>query len=240
MGRDLWWGINFQIKFLMKRIILILIIGWISFQLQAQNSIGIQLGFLGTHTFVAEYERIERMDFLLDSMNLRPDVGSFQATINAEIGLGKHFYFSPGFHYSNKGLANVAFTDSTGWVWSTPARQHYVGLSMLIGYDFHFRQSKFGLKFATGPLIDVAVGTPNAGALFSGPYYRFFMPFTRFNEVDFSWIAEAGCTYKLGPGDVVLKATYHFGLSDVLEDAFVVARTMSYGLSLGYSFHLSK
>ena len=224
----------------MKRTILILIIGWISFQLQAQNAIGIQLGFLGTHTYVAEYERIDRMSYLLDSMTLSTNVGSFQAAINMDIDLGKNVFFSPGFYYSDKGLANVTFTDSIGWVWHTPARQHYVGISTLIGYHFHFRHSKFGLQLATGPQIDIAVGTPNPGSLFSGPYYRFFMPFTRFNEVDFSWIAEAGCSYKLGPGDIVLKATYHFGLSDVLEDAFVVARTMSYGVSVGYSFHLSK
>ena len=222
----------------MKKTILLLIIGWISFHLEAQNSIGIQIGYLGTHTYVAEYERIERRDFLLDSMSLNVNVGSLQAAINVDIDLGKNFFLSTGFHYSNKGLAKVTFIDSIGWPWTTPARQHYVGISLLMGYHFHFKQSKFGLQLATGPQVDVAVGTPNDGALFSGPYYRFFMPFTRFNEIDMSWKAEAGCSYKLGPGDVVLKATYHFGLSDVLEDAFIVARTMSYGVSLGYAFKL--
>ncbi len=222
----------------MKKTILLLIICWTSFWVEAQNSIGIQVGFLGTHTYVAEYERIERRDFLLDSVSLNVNVGSLQAAVNMDIDLGKNLFLSTGFHYSNKGLANVTFVDSTGWPWTTPARQHYVGISLLLGYHFHFKQSKFGLQFATGPQIDVAVGTPNDGALFSGPYYRFFMPFTRFNEVDLSWKAETGCSYKIRPGDVVLKASYHFGLSDVLEDAFIVARTMSYGISIGYAFKL--
>lgn len=212
----------------------------ITCQLQAQNSIGIQAGFLGTHTSIAEYERIERQDFLLDSMSLDPNAGSFQAAVNVDVDLGKNFFLSTGFHYSNKGLANVTFTDSIGWPWTTPARQHYVGLSMLLGYHVHFHQSKFGLQFATGPQADFAVGTPNGGALFSGPYYRFFMPFSRFNEVDLSWVAEAGCSYKLGPGDVLLKVVYQYGLSDVMEDAFVVGRTMSLGVSVGYSLPLSR
>jgi hypothetical protein len=222
----------------MKKTILLLIICWTSFWVEAQNSIGIHVGFLGNHTYVAEYERIERRDFLLDSVSLNVNVGSLQAAVNVDIDLGKNLFLSTGFHYSNKGLANVTFVDSTGWPWTTPARQHYVGISLLLGYHFHFKQSKFGLQIATGPQIDVAVGTPNGGALFSGPYYRFFMPFTRFNEVDLSWKVEAGCSYKIGPGDMVLKASYHFGLSDVLEDAFIVARTMSYGISVGYAFKL--
>lgn len=222
----------------MKKTILILIIGWISFQLQAQNSIGIQVGFLGTHTSVAEYERIGRRDYLLDSVAISTNVGSIQVAIDVNLDIGKNFFLSTGFHYSNKGLANVTFTDSSGWPWSTAARQHYIGLSVLIGYHIHFHDSKFGLQLATGPQADFAIGTPNGGTLFSGPYYRLIMPFSRFNEVDLSWVAEAGCTYKLGPGDIVLKATYHFGLSDVLEDAFIVARSMSFGASVGYSFKL--
>ena len=224
----------------MKKVILIIFAGWISFHAQGQNSIGIQFGFLGTHTSVAEYERINRHDFLLDSMSISKNVGSVQAALHIDIDLGKNVFLSTGFHYSNKGLANVTFTDSIGWPWSTPARQNYMGISLLAGFRYHFKESKWGIQFATGPQVDFAVGTPNGGALFSGPYYRFFMPFSRFSEVEFSWVAEGGVRYKLGPGDMLLKATYHYGLSDVLEDAFVVGRTISLGLSVGYCFPLSK
>ncbi|MFZ4521502.1 MAG: outer membrane beta-barrel protein [Bacteroidales bacterium] len=225
----------------MKKIIVILFFSWISFNmLQAQNSIGVQVGFLGTHTSVAEYERIARQDHLLDSVDLKPDVGSVQAAVNVDFDLGKNFFLSTGFHYARKGLANVTFTDSIGWLWSTAARQNYMGISMLLGYHFHPRNSKIGLQLAAGPQVDFAVGTPNPGALFSAPYYRFFMPFSRFNEVDFSWVAEAGATYKAGPGNIVVKLSYKYGMSDVLEDAFIVARTMSYGVTVGYSLRLSK
>lgn len=215
-----------------------IILGWLFNQVHAQNSIGFQAGFLGTYTSVAEYPRIGRTDYLLDSMKLSQHVGSFQAAITADIGLGKKFYLSSGFHYSRKGLKEVDYSDSTGYIWYTPARQHYIGLSVLLGYKFPLKDSRFGFQAATGVQADFAVGTPNGGALFSGPYSRFFMPFSRFNEVDLSWVAEGGCSYKLGPGVILIKLTYHYGLSDVLEDPFVIGRSMSYGISAGYSFYL--
>ena len=68
----------------MKKTVLILMIGWITVQLQAQNYIGLQVGFLGTHTSIAEYERIERNDYLLDSVTLSQNVGSVQVALNTE------------------------------------------------------------------------------------------------------------------------------------------------------------
>ncbi|HNY02116.1 MAG TPA: outer membrane beta-barrel protein [Bacteroidales bacterium] len=222
----------------MKKFLLTVFLAWMLITLHAQNFIGFQVGYLGTHTSIAEYERIERRDFLLDSMSIRPDVGSIQAELDAEFGLGKRFFLATAFHYSNKGLANVTFTDSTGWPWQTAARQKYAGLTVLIGYKLPLGKGKWGLMAATGPRLDVAIGTPNGGALFSGPYYRFFMPFSRFNEIDLGWALQAGATYRLGPGEVRLKLHYTYGLSDVLEDAFVVARSMSYGATIGYAVKL--
>lgn len=210
------------------------------FAVMAQNSLSAHFGFLGTHTSVAEYERINRQDMLLDSMSLKTNVGSFQASIEADIDLGKNFYLATGLNYCKKGLAQVNFTDSTGWTWSIPdgARQNYAGISLLIGYQHKFRDSRLGYKAATGFKCDFAVGTPNGGVLFSGPYYRFFLPFSEFSEVDLGWMTEAALTYKWGPGDVVLKLSYTYGLSDVMKDPWVVGRTMSGGLSLGYSIAL--
>jgi hypothetical protein len=226
--------------FQMKQIALSVLLSWISFQLLAQNSIGIQVGFLGTHTSIAEYERIERHDYLLDSMTLSTNIGSVQAAINADIEMGKNFYLATGFHYSAKGLSEVVFTDSIGWPWTTPAKQHYVGLSLQLGYLIPLKDSKISLRFSSGFKADFAVGTPNGGALFSGPYYRFFMPFSRFNELDLTWLTEAGAGYRLGPGEVILRLSFQYGLSDVMEDAFVIGRTMSGGITAGYSLKLSK
>ncbi|MCX6279481.1 MAG: outer membrane beta-barrel protein [Bacteroidetes bacterium] len=222
----------------MKTTFLIIILGWLACQSPAQNSISIEAGFLGTYTSIAEYPSIGRTDFLLDSMKLFQNVGSFHAALSANIELGKKFFLSTGFHYSRKGLKEVDYTDTDGYIWYTSAQQHYLGLSVLVGYKFRLKNSRFGFQFATGTQADFAIGTPNGGALFSGSYHRFFMPFSRFNEVDLSWVAEGGCSYKLGPGDVIVKLTYHYGLSDVLEDPFVIGRSMSYGISAGYSFNL--
>jgi hypothetical protein len=173
-------------------------------------------------------------------MTLSTNVGYVQAAINADIDLGKQFYLATGFHYAAKGLSEVVFTDSIGWPWTTPAKQNYIGLSLQIGYHIPFKNSKISLLVSSGLKADFAIGTPNGGALFSGPYYRFFMPFSRFNELDLSWITEAGVGYRLGPGDLILRLSYQYGLSDIMEDAFVVGRTMSGGITVGYSLRLSK
>lgn len=200
----------------------------------AQNRIGFHLGYLGTYTRIIEYERIDRRDYLLDSVSLKKTTGFIQAELTTEITLGHGFYWQNGFHYSRKGLDEVKFKDSTGWDWVTTARQHYIGLSEMIGYRWQKPNRKTGFLLASGFQIDFAVGKPNGGALFSGPYYRFFMPFCRFNETDFLWVTEGGITYKLGPGVADIRVRYQHGLSDVLEDAFIIGRTVSIGLTAGY------
>ena len=207
-------------------------------QALAQHSLSLHAGYLGTYTRIAEYERIDRFDHLLDSMSLSKSVGSFQAALAVDFDLGKNVYLSTGFHYSRKGLAEVVFTDSTGWPWKTAARQYYAGLSVLVGYKHTFGEGPWGFKAATGLQADFAVGTPNAGALFSAPYYRFFMPFCRFDETDLGWLTEATLTRRLGPGNVELKLNFLYGLSDVLEDAFVIGRPLSAGITVGYSLPL--
>jgi hypothetical protein len=223
----------------MKKIIIIFLLGYLSVQMQAQNAIGIDLGYLYTHTSVAEYLRTGRYDNLLDSVVLDPNIGSFQAAFRADIDLGKRFFLSAGFHYARKGMSEVSYTD-TATVYYVNAYQDYIGLSFLIEYHYIFNKSKFGIIAGTGPQVDFAVGKPNDGALYSGYYNRFFMPFSRYNEVDLSWVAVVGCTYKLGPGDVVVRASYLYGMSDVLEDPYIIGRSSSFGITAGYSFRLAK
>jgi hypothetical protein len=223
----------------MKRVVFVLLMGLSIMHLRGQNSIGVDAGYLYTHTSVAEYVRTGRTDNLLDSVTLSPNIGSFQAALRADIDLGKRFFLSTGFHYSRKGMSEVAFSDSVT-TYFVQASQHYVGISLMLEYHLRFRDSKFGMIFGTGPQVDIAVGKPNDGALYSGSYAKFFMPFSRYNEVDLSWVAMAGATYKFGPGDVVVKLTYQYGLSDVLEDAFVIGRSSSFGISAGYSLKLGK
>ena len=207
---------------------------------KAQNQFSFHLGYLRTRTFVAEYERINHSNHLLDSVWLNPNMNSFTATLATDFDLGNNFVFSAGFHYSKKGLQQVVYHDTAGWPWSTEAYQHYAGISMLIGYKFRFSEDKWGLQLSTGPQVDFSVGTPNGGTLFSGPYYIYFMPFCRINEVDMTWAVDVSGTRKLGPGDIVLKLRYLYGLSDVLEDPFVVGRSMSFGVTLGYAIPIGK
>ena len=223
----------------MKKFFVIFLLGSLSLQMAAQNMIGFHAGFLGTHTSVAEYVRTGRFDNLLDSVSLKQNIRSFQAVLTTDFDLGRNFMLSSGFHFAQKGMSQVSFSD-TATTYTVRAYQSYIGLSVMIGYRIHFKKSRFGLQFKTGPQIDFAVGTPNNGALYSGPYTRFFMPFCRFNEVDLSWAGVAGINYKLGPGEVDVDFSYLYGLSDILEDAFIVGRSMSAGITLGYSIRLSE
>lgn len=222
----------------MKKILPFILLCLFLAQAYAQNNIGLRVGFLGTQTRIAEYPRPEVTDYLLDHVTINKLAASLHVALSADLSLGKNFSLSTGFHYERKGLSNITYVDSVNDPWVVNAYQHYIGLSMMIQYNLHFRESKFGMIFATGPKFDFAVGTPNQGALFSGKYRKFFMPFSRFNEVDLSWGAEVGGTYRLGPGDFILRLTYLYGLSDVLEDAYIIGRSQSIGLSIGYSIRL--
>jgi hypothetical protein len=173
-------------------------------------------------------------------MTITPWVNSLHLELFIEQELSRHILLTTGIHYSNKGLQNVTFTDSTGYPWSTAARQHYLGISVLAGYKVVFKNSVSGLVFATGPHIDFTVGDPNGGALFAGPYSRFFGPVCRFNELDVAWAIEAGYRLRLGPGNLTVDLRYLFGLSDVLEDPFFIGRTMSFGFGAGYILPLGK
>jgi len=222
----------------MKKIYIIAFLLLPAMQVVSQSNIGLRVGFLGTQTRVAEYTRPETTDYLLDHVTLNKLAASLHVALSADLALGKNFSLSTAFHYERKGLSKVSYVDSANYVWEVSAYQHYVGLSMMIQYNLRFRDSKFGMIFATGPKFDFAVGTPNQGALYSGKYRKFFMPFSRYNEVDLSWGAEVGGTYSLGPGDFILRLTYLYGLSDVLEDAYIIGRSQSVGLSIGYAIRL--
>jgi len=224
----------------MKKIILYTVFLLMVCQLKGQNSIGLEVGFLGSQTRIAEYLRPDQQDYLLDFVSLNQYAPSLHAAIIAGLDLGKDFFLSTGFHYEQKGLSKVSYTDSNQVVYDVKALQNYLGLSLMIQYRLHFRESKFGMLLGTGPKFDFAVGTPNGGALYSGKYRKYLMPFSRFNEVDVSWGAEVGGTYSAGPGDFILKISYLYGFSDVLEDAFIVGRSQSLGISIGYSFNLSR
>ena len=88
------------------------------------------------------------------------------------------------------------------------------------------------------------MGVLSYGLCFPGPEpaplaaVYFITPFARFNVLDFSIAVEAGCSYKLRPGEMSLRVNYYQGLSDVLRDDYLVGKTRSLGIDVGYTLYL--
>lgn len=207
--------------------------------LRGQNSVGLQAGYQYTYTKIAEYLRPGQNFYFINYVTLNQARNSIHAAITIDIDLGKRFFLSTGFHYAEKGLTSITYTDTLNVTLIYRANKPYLGVSTLLKYRYVFGESKFGVFLSSGPKIDFAIGYLNIGeqSIYRGS--DFIVPFARFNQVDFTWATELGVTYSLGPGDLMFKISYMYGLSDVLKDDYTVGKTGSFGIDVGYSFRLS-
>ncbi len=224
----------------MKKLLFVVIMVCSLGTLQGQNSLSLAAGYLYIHTSVAEYQRPDYNYYLLDYVSLDPNRSSFHASLNADLDLGNHFFLSTGLHYQEMGISNISFVDTLNDFYSYKANQHYLGWSLLFKYHHSFRNSKFGIFAGVGPKVDFAIGYLNIAEQAPFRARDSMTPFARFNTVDFSIAVEAGTTYRLGPGSLFAKVNYFQGLSDVLRDDYVVGKTISIGLDVGYTLPLEQ
>ncbi len=224
----------------MKKLLVVLILVFSLGSLQGQNSFSLAAGYLFTHTSVAEYKRPDYNFYLLDYVTLKPNRSSFHASLSVDLDIGSRFFISTGMDYMQKGMTNISFVDTLNDYYSYKANQHYIGWSLLLKYHYQFRESKFGIFAGVGPKVDFAVGYLNIAE--QAPYRArdSMTPFARFNTIDFSIAVEAGATYQLGPGNFFAQINYFQGLSDVLRDPYVVGKTFSLGIDIGYTLPLDK
>lgn len=221
-----------------KLLTLILIIGAAG-PLKSQNSISLAAGYIYTHTSVAEYQRPDYNYFLIDYVSLDPNRSSFHAALNADLDLGNRFFLSTGLDYQQMGMSNVSFTDTLNVFYSYSAKQNYIGWSLLLKYHYQFRESKFGVFAGVGPKVSFAVGYLNVAEQAPFRAANSMTPFARFNTIDFAIAVEAGATYRLGPGSIFAKVNYFQGMSDVLRDDYIVGKTISLGVDVGYAVNFS-
>ncbi|MFH1295984.1 MAG: outer membrane beta-barrel protein [Bacteroidota bacterium] len=224
----------------MKKLLSVIVVICSLGTLQGQNSLSLAAGYLFTHTSVAEYKRPDYNYYLLNYVSLDPDRSSFHASLTADLDLGNRFYLSTGVHYQQMGITNISFSDTLNDYYSYKANQHYLGWSLLLKYHYHFRESKCGIFAGVGPKVDFAVGYLNIAEQAPFRARDSMTPFARFNTVDFSIAIEAGTTYRLGPGTLFAKVNYFQGLSDVLRDDYVVGKTISVGVDVGYTLPLEQ
>ena len=200
----------------------------------SQNQIRIRGGVLSTNTTVSEYNR--GLDyFYYDSVTLFTRVTYPQINVDVDIDLGNRFFLSTGLGYSKKGIEGVQYDNGGYWY---AANQEYLGMNIQLKYHYKFKNEKLGTFVSTGFRSDFAVGGPNNAQLAIVEGSEYFHAFGDISKVDFSLHTLFGISYKLGPGDITVDVNFQNGLSDILEDQFIVGRAFSIGSSLGYSFYL--
>jgi len=211
---------------------------WLQGGINAQNSLSLSAGYLFTHTSIPEYKRPDLHYYLLDVVSIDPDRSSFHAAFSADIDLGSRFFLSTGMHYQQMGLSRITFTDTLQVTYSYSAIQNYLGWSLLLKYHYVFRNSRIGLFAAAGPKMDFAIGYLNLAEQAPFRARDAMTPFARFNPVALAVAMELGGTCRLGPGMLFARINYFQGVSDALRDDYLVGKTLSAGLDLGYSLFL--
>jgi hypothetical protein len=219
----------------MKKIILFLFVLGITQSLFAQNRIALRGGFTFTNTSVSEYDRGEGF-YYYDSVLLDTEVAFPSVSINLDIDLGSNFFFTTGLSYMRKGIERIDYINGGYWY---EARQEYMGMDFLLKYHYKFPDSKFGIFAAAGFRADFTVGGPNNAEITTAKGSEFFNAFGTFHPVEFALPTMFGGSYQIGPGEVTLDVNFLKGLSDILPDRFVVGRTFTMGVCLGYSLYLN-
>ncbi len=207
--------------------------------LMAQNQLRVKAGGLYTYTSIAEYNRPGQSYYLLDSVDYDQQLFGMLAGLEVDIDLGKNVYFVSGFGYSRKGLPEISHTDFIGTTRSRTAFQNYLGIHFQFKYHHRFKDGNFGIYAATGPKVDFTIGGPNYAEFSTVSGSKFFQAFGSFNIAEFLWYTNFGFSYKLGPGDLVFDLNMMNGLSDALRDKYIIGKTLSIGVLVGYSFYLN-
>ncbi len=218
----------------MKKYLFFFIFCVIATQSISQNQIRIRGGVLSTNTTVSEYSR-GLSYFYYDSVTLDTRRTTPQVNIDIDIDLGKRFFLTTGLGYSKKGLPSVYYINGDYWY---PAKQEYMGMNIQLKYHHKINDGKLGVFAAAGFKADFTVGGPNDSQIAIMDGNEYFNAFGTFNQVDFSMLTNVGISYKVGPGDITLDVSFQNGLSDVIQDPFIVGRTFSIGGSIGYSFYI--
>jgi hypothetical protein len=173
--------------------------------------------------------------FYYDSVTLDTRVVFPSVNVDVDIDLGKRWYLTTGLSYMRKGIESVYYN---GGGYAYEARQEYMGMNILLKYHYKFNNDKIGLYAAGGLRADFTVGGPNNAEITYGGGENYFHAFGTFGTTEFLLPTLVGVSYKLGPGDITFDVNFLKGLSDIIPDRFIVGRTFSMGVSLGYSFYL--
>jgi hypothetical protein len=220
----------------MTKYLLVFIFLLVSISGKTQNRIAVRGGATFTRTAVSEYNR-GLSYFYYDSVSLDTEVVFPSFNIDADISLGKGWFFASGLSYMRKGIESVQYVNGG---FTREARQEYMGLSVMLKYHHRLDNGRVGLYIAGGVRADFTVGGPNNAEIAYGSGSNYFHAFGTFSIAEFVLPTQIGASYRMGPGEILLDLNFLKGLSDVLPDRYIVGRSFSVGLNLGYALYLSK
>jgi len=219
----------------MKKLVLFFLFVAFIQPLSAQNRISITGGLTYTNTSVSEYDR-GGVSYYYDSVALDSKVAFPSVNVNLDIELGKDLFFVTGLSYMRKGIESIEYLNGGYWY---EARQEYMGMNFLLKYHYKFNEGKFGVFAAGGFRADFTVGGPNNAEITTDNGAEYFNAFGTFHPVEFVLPTMIGASYQLGPGEITMDVNFLKGLSDVIPDRYIVGRTFTMGISVGYAVMLN-
>jgi hypothetical protein len=230
---------SITIRIEMLRFFLLVLLLSMSWWLHGQNSIQVFGGYQNTQNTVAEYAHPTNSFYRIDSVDLTTRTGSPFMGLSADIEIGKNLFLNAGMSFSTKGIKYITYTTFSGTYFeSWVGTQEYFSVHLLFKYYRKIGTGPFGVYIGTGTRIDFPYGEPTNAALANGPGASYIAPFGRFSRTELTWMSHAGGSFDLGPGHVL--AEFHFlaGITNPIEDHYIYDRTRSFGVVMGYAFHL--
>lgn len=223
----------------MKKTVLITVLYFLTFVVVGQNNISLNLGYLSTSTSTVEVPNSDDF-FYSDSVNFDPSSTAFYAGIDFDIDLGTNFYLSNGISYSKKGYGTITYTPANTSSVGFYSDDEYVGITMMLKYRINLISNhKLRLIIGAGLKSDFHLVPLDTKFLYSDKGEEFINAYKNTAAIELLAIGKIGIAYKLGIGDLSFNLLFQKGLTDMIQNQYIIGKTDSFGINVGYIFYLN-
>lgn len=223
----------------MKKVLLITVLSFLTLVVVSQNNISLHFGYLSTSTSTAEIQTRGGY-FYSDSVSTEQINNSFYAGIDFDIDLGTNFYLSNGISYSRKGIGTITYTPVNAPSVAYYSDDDYIGYTLMLKYRINLMSNhKLRLILGAGLKSDFHLVPLDTKFLYSGEGAEFINAYKNTVPVELIGVGRLEIAYKLGIGDLSLNFLFQKGLTDIINNPYIVGKTDSFGVNLGYTFYLN-